>query len=74
MLDREDEGLLNNYAVIMEHPRVSLAHMLNGPTAMPQNKVNKTNQEEGYISQEVLTDEKYIFLYFRGLQLLQFLY
>ena len=47
--------------------------MLDGPTAGAMHQSEQLD-EEGYRSQEIFTQEKYIFLYYKGLQLLDFLY
>ena len=46
--------------------------MLDGPTA----RANKQQDldEEGYRSQEIFTQEKYAYLYYKGILLLEFLY
>ena len=45
--------------------------MLDGPTAGVQ---DEQFDEEGYRSQEIFTQEKFVFLYYKGLNLLEFLY
>jgi hypothetical protein len=54
----------------MEHPRLAISNMLTTATQ----SYEKNNDEECYDSQEVFTDEKYVYLYYKGLQLLKFLY
>ena len=46
--------------------------MLDGPTAGGYRKEDL--DEEGYRSQEIFTQEKYIYFYLKGLNLLEFLY
>ncbi len=46
--------------------------MLDGPTASSQQE--DMLDEEGYRSQEIFTQEKYAYLYYKGLMLLEFLY
>ena len=60
---------------IVEFPNTSLISMLAGPTAMGKsNRDSMTNDDEGYRSQEIFTQEKYAYLYYKGLLLLEFLY
>ena len=46
--------------------------MLDGPTA--RNAKQEDLDEEGYRSQEIFTQEKYAYLYYKGLLLREFLY
>ena len=48
--------------------------MLNGPTAGGSKDRQNDGEEEGFASQEVFTSEKYVYMYYKGLQLLKFLY
>ena len=56
----------------VDFSQISLINMLDGPTAGPQD--DEFMDEEGYRSQEIFTQEKYIYLYYKGLLLLEFLY
>ena len=62
---------------IVDFPSLSLISMLSGPQAMFAGDFRDTNailEEEGFRSQEVFTQEKYIYLYYQGLRLLEYLY
>ena len=61
-----------NYVTFVDFAQVSLINMLDGPTASPFKEEDL--DEEGYRSQEIYTQEKYAFLYYKGLLLLEFLY
>ena len=62
-----------NYVTFVEQASTSLINMLDGPTAGGQVD-EEMNDEEGYRSQEIFTQEKYAYLYYKGLLLLEFLY
>ena len=47
--------------------------MLDGPTAGAQH-TKDPGDDEGYRSQEIFTQEKFAYLYYKGLLLLEFLY
>ena len=61
-----------NYVTIVEFAQSSLINMLDGPM-VAAHKPDEFD-EEGYRSQEIFTQEKFIFLYYKGLSLLEFLY
>ena len=61
-----------NYITFVDFTRVSIINMLDGPTAGGYRKEDL--DEEGYRSQEIFTQEKYIYFYLKGLNLLEFLY
>ena len=66
-----------NYMAIVDFPNLSLISMLSGPQAMFAGEYRETNallEEEGFRSQEVFTQEKYVYLYYQGLRLLEHLY
>ena len=74
-LVNEDTKTILNYMTIVEFPNTSLISMLAGPTAMGKNaRDSLTNDDEGYRSQEIFTQEKYIYLYYQGLLLLEHFY
>lgn len=60
-----------NYITFVDFTQVSMINMLDGPTAGGYQKEDL--DEEGYRSQEIFTKEKYIYLYYKGLNLLEFL-
>ena len=61
-----------NYITVVDMAKVSLINMLDGPTA----RAGRDEQfdEEGYRSQEIFTQEKFAYLYYKGLLLLEFLF
>ena len=61
-----------NYITFVEFAQSSLINMLDGPM-IAAHKPDEFD-EEGYRSQEIFTQEKFIFLYYKGLSLLEFLY
>ena len=61
-----------NYITFVDFTQVSIINMLDGPTAGGYQKEDL--DEEGYRSQEIFTQEKYIYFYLKGLKLLEFLY
>ena len=61
-----------NYITFVDFTQVSIINMLDGPTAGGYRKEDL--DEEGYRSQEIFTQEKYIYFYLKGLNLLEFLY
>ena len=61
-----------NYITVVEYAQTSLINMLDGPTAGAYK--SDLLDEEGYRSQEIFTQEKYAYLYYKGLMLLEFLY
>ena len=62
-----------NYVTFVEFPQTSLINMLDGPTAGAQ-ITRDPGDEEGYRSQEIFTQEKFAYLYYKGILLLEFLY
>ena len=48
--------------------------MLDGPRTRTQQDLVDSAEAEGFRSQEIFTQEKYIYLYYKGLCLLEFLY
>lgn len=68
----KNTGTILNYISVIEASKFSLINMLDGPTARgaKQNDLD----EDGYRSQEIFTAEKYAYLYYKGLLLLEFLY
>jgi hypothetical protein len=71
VVNKQTRTLLN-YVTFVDFAQHSLINMLDGPTAGG----HQTNEfdEEGYRSQEIFTQEKYAYLYYKGLLLLEFLY
>ena len=67
-----DTKAVLNYLAMMEVPEFSLIHMLEGPTAS-RNRAD-VDAEEGYHSQEIFTQEKYFYLFYQGLRMLEFFY
>ena len=63
-----------NYITLMQYPDTSVINMLAGPTAMNFKGNENDFDEEGYRSQEIFTMEKYFFIYYKGLLLLEHLY
>ena len=61
-----------NYITVVEFAQTSLINMLDGPTACAYQE--DLMDEEGFRSQEIFTQEKYAYLYYKGLMLLEFLY
>lgn len=61
-----------NYITFVDFSQISLINMLDGPTATAFDE--EFVDEEGYRSQEIFTQEKYMYLYYKGLLLLEFLY
>lgn len=63
-----------NYITLMQCPDTSVINMLAGPTAMNFKGQENDFDEEGYRSQEIFTMEKYFFIYYKGLLLLEHFY
>lgn len=61
-----------NYITFVDFAQTSLINMLDGPTAGGYQE--EELDEEGYRSQEIFTEEKFVYLYYKGLLLLEFLY
>lgn len=61
-----------NYVTFVDFAQSSLINMFDGPTAGTRN--TEQFDEEGFRSQEIFTPEKFAFLYYKGLILLEFLY
>ena len=61
-----------NYVTFVDFAHTSLINMLDGPTAGGYKEEDL--DEEGYRSQEIFTEEKFAYLYYKGLLLLEFLY
>ena len=61
-----------NYISVVDLAKTSLINMLDGPTARAA--ANEEYDEEGYRSQEIFTQEKFAYLYYKGLLLLEFLF
>lgn len=62
-----------NYVTFVDFAQTSLINMLDGPTAGAAID-EASNEEEGYRSQEIFTPEKFAYLYYKGILLLEFLY
>lgn len=61
-MDNQEDALLN-YIVVMECPNKPLLAMTNGPIC--QSKfMQQATEEDPYLSQELLTQEKICYLYF----------
>lgn len=63
-----------NYMTFITLPDIPLINMLAGPTATNFRPNEEDMDEEGYRSQEIYTQEKYFYLYYKGLILLETLY
>ena len=61
-----------NYVAFVDFAKISLINMLDGPTAGGYQE--EELDEEGYRSQEIFTEEKFAYLSYKGLLLLEFLY
>lgn len=72
MVNKNTRTILN-YITFVDYAQVSLINMLDGPTSGATQKESELD-EEGYRSQEIFTQEKYAYLYYKGLLLLEFLY
>ena len=62
---------------IVEYPNLSLISMTAGPQAKPDEELRDTealHEGEAFRSQEIFTQEKYLYLYYQGLKLLERLY
>ena len=71
----EETKTILNYLTIVEYPNSSLISMLSGPTADGgKNHDSNMFEETGFRSQEVFTQEKYTYLFYQGLLLLEYLY
>ena len=71
----EETKTILNYMAIVECPNTSLISMLAGPTAMGKPAHSSPlHEEEVYRSQDIFTQEKYIYLYYQGLLLLEYLF
>jgi hypothetical protein len=51
-----------NYVSIMQYPQYSLFNMTNGP--ITKTNFLNNNDDESYMSQEILTQEKLVYVYF----------
>ena len=68
----ENSGEILNYVAFVESSSVSLIDMLDGPTAAGFS--NQDDEEDGYRSQEIFTQEKFAYLFYKGILLLEHLY
>ena len=62
-----------NYVAFVKFSGVSLINMLDGPIAGGHGN-DVDDEDEGYRSQEVFTQEKYAYLFFKAQLMLEFLY
>ena len=62
-----------NYISFVDFASISLINMLDGPTAGGF-KDDDQFDEEGYRSQEIFTEEKFAYLYYKAILLLEFLH
>jgi len=60
-VDNETDVLIN-YVSIMQYPQYSLFNMTNGP--ITKTNFLNNNDDESYMSQEILTQEKLVYVYF----------
>ena len=63
-----------NYLTFVSMPDVSMINMLAGPTAVNYQLKEEDVDDEGYRSQEIFTQEKYFYLYYKGILLLENLF
>ena len=63
-----------NYITFVDYDLTSLINMLDGPRTRTNLDMVDSAEAEGFRSQEIFTQEKYIYLYYKGLCLLEFLY
>lgn len=72
IVNQETKTVLNYYT-ITECPQFSVINMLEGPTASGAGKQLYTADEE-FNSQEIFTQEKYFYLFYQGLRMLEYFY
>ena len=73
IVNSENNTILN-YITFVDYDLTSLINMLDGPRTRTQQDMVDSAEAEGFRSQEIFTQEKYIYLYYKGLCLLEFLY
>ena len=67
----EETKTVLNYVAIVECPKFSLINLLETANG---NQLKNPDHEDGYHSQEIFTQEKYFYLFYQGLRMLEYFY
>jgi len=74
IVDKAERQIIN-YAVVCDLPETAMINMTEGSMAVGRRQsMDSMDDDQGYASQEVFTQEKFIYLYYQGLLLLEFMY